>query len=339
MKSLDLESQAHHEEATDELARLDECCSTAPPSIPRALWLRAVAELSSPDPLDLAPLVAADGDVFHEASLPAVVLGWRTLLAAEERRTRGGAFLSATRLEPFAPTLASYAERGRLEAVWRESGRSRPVLIRALDSSAWFPSGADGAEASLPDRRAARAAIASADAGSAPDAVATGPGPVAGPDEAIAALLLCAGGRTDRVRVLPFVNVAPDVRRDAIRAWRDGDEAPWARAALGATAHRARLLREAVRRATDAIAGEEEVVAAMGRAGITARRALATVRTLLAVSMPVLAEELGLSRPAAAAALERLEEAGLIREVTGRSRDRVHAYGAAMSVAESRLAS
>jgi hypothetical protein len=316
------DAQAIHEEATDELARLDECCSLAPQSIPRALWLRAVAELSrsSPDALDVSPLIAAEGDVFHEASLAPAALAWRTLLAAEERRARGGAFLSASRFEEIAPALASYPERDRLEAIWRESGRGRPVLVRALDSTAWFPhAGARGDSSEAGGEQGER--------------------PSGNPGEAIAALLLCAGGRTDRVRLLPFAGVVGEERFEAISVWRDGDAGPWARAALGSVAHRARVTREAVRNVMDATGTEEETVAAMGRAGLTARRALGTLRSLLATSMPALAEELGISRPAAAAALERLTGAGLLREVTARARDRVYAYEAAVALAESRLAS
>ena len=305
---IDLESEIRslHEEACDEIARLDESCAFVPASIPRALWLLAVAQLASADPAVLDVLVAAEGDTLHDAILPQAAVDWRSALDAEERRTRGGAFLSVSRLEGLVPTLASYAERERLEAIWRERGRERPVLIRALDSAAWFPAGEEGA---------------------------------ANPGEAVAALLLCAGGRTDRVRLLPFSDVVAGERVRMVEAWRSGDSEPWARAALAAAAHRARLLREAVRGAAAGAEREDDAVAAMGRAGITARRALTAARRLLSVTMPLLAEDLELSRPAVAAALDRLAEAGLLREVTGRARDRVYAYEAAMAVAETARAS
>ncbi len=49
--------------------------------------------------------------------------------------------------------------------------------------------------------------------------------------------------------------------------------------------------------------------------------------------MPSLAADLALSRPAAADALERLGDAGLAVEITGRRRDRVYAYEAALAIA------
>ena len=49
--------------------------------------------------------------------------------------------------------------------------------------------------------------------------------------------------------------------------------------------------------------------------------------------MPSLSDDLELSRPAAADALERLVDAGLATEITGRRRDRVYAYDAALAIA------
>ena len=112
--ALDLEAQSLHEEAADELARLDERCATAPTSIPRALWLRAVADLSGSVPDRLPALMAAEGDLLHEAALGDTALRWRSVLDSEERRVRGGAFLSTSRLAEVVPALGTYAERSRL---------------------------------------------------------------------------------------------------------------------------------------------------------------------------------------------------------------------------------
>ena len=305
--SLGLESQAALEEAADELARLDEICTLVPASASRILWLLTVAELTDPRPELLHALVAAEGDSFHDAALSPPALLWRDLITDQERRTRGGAFLSTTRFTELVPALATYAERGRLEAIWRESGCARPVLVRALDSAAWWPSGTEQAHA---------------DAG-----------------DLTAALLLCGGGRTDRIRVLPFAGIPAETRTAALHAWRAGDQEPWALLALAAAAHRARERREGLRRVHAMREREEVTLGSMGRAGISARRALDALRTFLAMSMPALAEELELSRPATAAALERLTAAGLLREVTARARDRVYAYAPAVALAESVLAS
>jgi DNA-binding Lrp family transcriptional regulator len=71
----------------------------------------------------------------------------------------------------------------------------------------------------------------------------------------------------------------------------------------------------------------------LGRAAITARSALALLRRRFVTTIPALADDLGLSRPAANDAVERLVALGLAREVTGRARDRVFAYGAADTMA------
>lgn len=290
------------EEAADELGRLDAISGYAPPAVAQALRLAAIADLgrlaSEGDrSVTLLGLAAADGDPLHDADLPAAVLHWRDLIRSEERRVRSGAPLASQRFAIVAPTLSSYTERPRLEAIWREVGTDRPVLMRALDAAAWSPDAALG--------------------------------------EAAAALALCAGGRADQVRLLPFSDVPAAERRDAIAAWRDGDAAPWERAGLEAVARRARGVRQHTEAMLRALPAEEDTLETMGRAAITARRALEALRVRFVITMPGLAESLECSRPAAADALDRLVSAGLVREVTGRARDRVYAWGAACAVAES----
>ena len=80
--------------------------------------------------------------------------------------------------------------------------------------------------------------------------------------------------------------------------------------------------------------GEEDArLDPLGRGAINARRALALLRERFVTTMPSLAEVLSLSRPAASDALDRLVAAGIAREMTGRARDRVYAWGAVCSVA------
>lgn len=264
--------------------------------------LVSTAGLTEPTHSSFLALVAADGEPLHESALPAQLLAWRDQLAGEERRVRSGALLTTARFASVVPQLDAGDDRehrDRLEAIWREPAASRSVLERALDSAAWSPA----------------AAVA----------------------EASAALLLCAGGRTDRVRLLPFADVTGTTRADAIAAHRAGDTESWAAHALRALAARARRTRLAVVAVRAAPEREEQALSALGRAAITAREALALLRRRLASTGPSLAEDLGVSRPAASDALERLVAAGLAREVTGRARDRVFAYEAACAMAESLL--
>jgi DNA-binding MarR family transcriptional regulator len=104
---------------------------------------------------------------------------------------------------------------------------------------------------------------------------------------------------------------------------------------LATVARRAREARRAVESALRGLPQEDVRLDGLGRAAISARRALAHLRAHAVTTMPLLAEELQLSRPAASDALERLVTAGLVRELTGRARDRVYAYEAACAIAGS----
>ncbi len=306
-----LENLRPLEEAADELGRLESVTANAPEAVATALRISSIAQLAGLDSDANAPdsgtawfasLAAADADARHDAELPPSALYWRTLIETEERRVRGGAPLASQRFAIVAPALATYSDRARLEAIWRESGVARPVLIRALDAAAWSPTTALG--------------------------------------EAGAALMLCAGGRTDRVRLLPFVDAdqpqapAPaSTRESAIAAWRAGDTAPWARFGLDTLARRARVTRLALERVLRSRGEEDARLDPLGRAAINARRALALLRDRFVVTMPSLAAELSLSRPAASDALERLVATGTAREMTGRARDRVYGWSALCPVA------
>ena len=290
------------EEATDEIARLDQVAATGPMAGATMLRLAAVAHGAVDD---LGPnhapteshrwaLIAAEVDPLHEEALEAAVRTWRDVVTEEVRRARGGGFPSLDRLAHAVPTLATYAERHRLEATWREAPLGTAAVRRALDAAAWAP------DSSLGDL--------------------------------LAALALVLGGRTDHLRFLPFRAIPPSERAHGVAAWRAGDPDPWTTSALRAASREARRLRHALERLRDGVPTEDVALDTLGRGGITARRALAQLRTTLATTMPILAEDLGVSRPAATDALARLEAAGLARELTGRARDRVWAYAPALAL-------
>ncbi len=289
------------EAAADELARLDLLLLRLPPAAALASWLATVAAASN-DTASFRPLVAAAADPIHDALLPRAVFELRGFASAEERRVRGGALLSLSRWTALAPGIATYPERPRLEALWQEAPADRPALLRAIGSAACLDSD---------DPAAARIADLSA------------------------ALLLCAAGRTAHLRFLPFTRIDAALRSAATRAWREGAEEEWTRIALAEVARSARRARELVQGLEGE--GDATALASMGRAAISARRAMNQVRATLATTMPVLAEQLELSRPAASDALERLTSAGLLVEVTGRARDRVYAWAAAIAIAEGTL--
>ncbi|MHB1297023.1 MAG: hypothetical protein ACYC0B_00725 [Gemmatimonadaceae bacterium] len=319
-----------HEEAADELARLDVISSVAPPAFAAALRLSAIADLdglgaaapTGPTTANGATtdkgtraLVAAFGSVPLEQSHPRLA-AWQRFVEDEERRARGGLHLTRSTLGRAPTAHGGEVRAGATQAggeVARAGETADLALVSALDAAL---------RTSLPRASALDRALAVSSA--IPDRAIS---------EAAAGLILCAEGRTDRLRLLPFVMVPEPERAVAIIEWNDGNDAPWSMLALGALASSARVRREALERAVTGVPAEDELLDSLGRAAITARRALAVLRDDLAVTMPGLATALGLSRPAAGNALDRLAAIGLATEVSGRQRDRVFAYPAALSVA------
>lgn len=237
----------------------------------------------------IAAIVAAGVDAVHVEACPPQVMQLQELVEAEERRARTGAPLTVARVLAHDAVLPSSTpmDLAALEEVLRPGGQPRPVLLRAVAAAA-----------------------------------ACGEGVLA---ELVPALLLCSTGMTDQLRVLPFAGVDAALRAEALLAWRAGDEEPLSALLLGEGAQGARERRMAVRRALLAMRDDETHLAPLGRAAITARRALAVLRDQLATSMPQLSDLLECSRPAAGDALERLVGVGLAAEITGRQRDRVYA--------------
>ena len=281
------------EEAAEELSRFDLLVGIAPPAVSLALEAQVVAQLAAPTPEATRrwrdALVAARVDLLHAAAADPALDAWQARVDDEERRVRGGLTLSAARV---APLLAADADLAALDEALRPGQAPRPTLWRAVQ------------------------ALAAAGAST----------PMA---ELLPALLCCAAGMTDRVRLLPFTGLSTEARAEGLRAWRDGDATPLARAALAVLASQSRHGWLALKLLREAMAAEDDQLDALGRAAITARRALALLRESLATSMPDLATRLDCSRPAAGAALERLVEVGLAVEITGRARDRVFVHAGA----------
>lgn len=286
----------HLEDATDALARLDAACGYAPRALETILRLSAIAQLFDDPSKATRSLIA----LFAGAPMDGAgeARRWLDLVDDEERRARGGAPLSLVRLTAAGLASADHEAIGHVRSVGIErslksDGNPRPsALHRAL-----------GAAATIGDR-------------------ALG--------EIAAALVLCAEGRTYRIRMLPFAGATGVVRADAIARWRDGDEEQWTSLALEALAHSAHTARIALERSAAGIPSEDAAFASLGRGGITARRALLYLRTELATTVPMLADALGLSRPAADDALGRLTHLGIVTEVTGRRRERVFAWSSAL---------
>lgn len=285
------------ESASEELARFDTVLDLAPSAFSLARRADAIARCANPsvDPQAIATarasLVAAAADAWHAGVLPSALETWRRRLDDGERRARSGAVLSAPWLLGDHAGAAPFA--AQLDAVLRPAHPPRSVLQRAAE--AWL---------------IIHAADAAADGGAA---------------NLASALILCAAGHLDRLRLLPFASLDPAARAAAVAAWRAGAAETATAALFSELATVARGERLALRAALDACADDERLLATLGRAAITARRGLEILRRTLATSMPALSEWLSCSRPAAAAALDHLVALGLAVEITGRGRDRVYA--------------
>lgn len=253
-----------------------------------------------------AALMAAGVDAVHVAACPPRLMQLHEIVQLEARRARSGAPLTLARvLEHDAAIVAAYASAGyvvtaaaidaeALSDALRPGGQPRPVLVRAIAASAAC---GDGLMAQL-----------------------------------VPTMLLCSAGITDQLCLLPFQGVDAASRTLALQAWRDGEPGPLTALLLDECARAARQRRLAIRRELKALDQDESALDPLGRAAITARRALAVLRESLASSVPQLSVALECSRPAAGDALERLVEVGLAIEITGRQRDRVFACARAMAV-------
>ena len=283
------------EGAADEIARLDVEAAGAPFGADLFLRIEAILGLPTSDGDGAEPtrdrrrrLLAAEVDPYHEAALDLQTRAWMTHLREEVRRARGGALPTLERWRDIVPSLTTYPHGEALEATWRDDDRDRRILGGAVAAAAWAPDAATG--------------------------------------EAIAAVLLVARGRTADLRLLPFDTLPVSAREGACAAYRAGDRTEWEMMALQGVADAARRWRSRLTAIAAAAPAEHDRLAALGRAGHTARRALPLLRRQGALTMPILAEDLEISRPAATEALERMAAAGCAVELTGRARDRVWGY-------------
>lgn len=279
-----------YESAAEELGRLDALLALAPSAVAEVLRYSAIARLSA-DPLEATRALCASLVAASVEMVHAAALDPAAAAWADRVDDADRRARSGAPLQLPEQLAIGEREREQVLDALRPGVVARPLLLRALQVAAWLP---DTPQAEL-----------------------------------LAAAVLSAGGLTARIRLLPFADVPADQRTASCAAWREGDAEPWTRAALGVLAAQARQLRLQLQLLLAAMPAEDAHLASIGRAAVTARRALTQLRSTLATSVPVLSEALELSRPAAGAALERLVALGLAEEITGRGRDRVFVYAAA----------
>lgn len=228
----------------------------------------------------------------HAATLDPALTGTEALVERAASLLRSGLPLTMARLAALAPD--TLLDPGMLEPILSPGGQPRSALVRALEAAA-----------------------------------ALGAGPLA---DLVPAMLLGSAGMLHRLHFLPFVESDPAARGEAVAASGDDDGLALARLLLGVAAESARVRRMAIESGLAHVGDGADRLAPLGRAAITARRALAVLRDALAATMPSLSATLDCSRPAAGDALDRLVEVGLAREITGRGRDRVYVDAMAWDV-------
>ncbi len=107
----------------------------------------------------------------------------------------------------------------------------------------------------------------------------------------------------------------------------EGDWEGWLRFFLEGIEETADQAVAASRSLLDLFAADRRRIEGLGRPAGSALRVHELMRRRPVVSIADLADALELSRPTIAAALDRMRDLGLIREITGRRRSRLFVYG------------
>jgi Fic family protein len=85
-------------------------------------------------------------------------------------------------------------------------------------------------------------------------------------------------------------------------------------------------------RLVDLIAADESKVGTLGRRAGSALRVLTDLKRLPILTVPTAAKRIGLSQPTLQKALDHLQELGIVRELTGRRRDRAYEYSRYLAI-------
>jgi hypothetical protein len=139
-------------------------------------------------------------------------------------------------------------------------------------------------------------------------------------------LVLCVGGAiTDAWLTLP---PSPDGALSSPRAAGAAeDPAEWLGATFATLAREARAAERGLALARELAAADQlRVRDTLGRAAYSALDVLALLRDELVITVPQAARELSLTPPTAGAAVARLMELRIAREITGKARSRAFAY-------------
>jgi Fic family protein len=142
-------------------------------------------------------------------------------------------------------------------------------------------------------------------------------------------LLLCSEGVLSRP--LLYLSLHFKQHRDAYydhlqRVRTDGDWEAWLRFFLEGVIEVAASTTETTSRVVSLLDADRQKINAFGRGAATAHRIHDLAARSIVISANSSARNLGLSDPPVYAAIERLEDVGILREATGRKRGRLYVY-------------
>ena len=112
----------------------------------------------------------------------------------------------------------------------------------------------------------------------------------------------------------------------------DGTWEEWLRFFLEGVVEVAASTAETTRGIVEMIERDRQRIHGLGRGAATAHRVHDVAVKRVVIKAPVAAKHLGLSEPPVYAAISRLEELGILREVTGKSRGKTYVYGEYMDI-------
>ena len=141
--------------------------------------------------------------------------------------------------------------------------------------------------------------------------------------------ILCAGGALSQplLYLSLFLKQHRSRYYDLLQAVRtSGAWEDWLTFFLEGVAVTAKQASATARETLDVFREDKERLVSMGRQGLSIGRILDRLQTRPVSTPQTLGQETGLSHPTVARALESLAQMGIVREISGRARDRVYAY-------------
>ncbi|MDP3137941.1 MAG: Fic family protein, partial [Burkholderiaceae bacterium] len=150
-------------------------------------------------------------------------------------------------------------------------------------------------------------------------------------------LLLCADGAL--AQPLLYLSLYFKTHRDAYysllqRVRNEGAWEDWLDFFLAGVIDTTEQATHSAQRILELFRGDRERVEKIGRASASALRLHQALQEKVILSIPSAAERLGLSQPTVTASMRHLEQLGIVRERTGRRRNRMYVYDAYLKILE-----